>query len=223
MDSITRVIGSPRLFGFWHDSSSYVRVWKTSTSLLDTGANICLTGNLKLLVDVVEIPPLPISVAITGDAPSLDDCCTCRGYHPLQLSNGSTHWQLCFYCKKVVETIIPPQAILESSNVFASWTQTGFKDGHPGQIHFDSHDGLLTMRLDLDQCGGLYYCLTDVFIDDRSPMESEVWLLRLGSPRVHQLDTLPGNVTNIPSVFEYHPFRFIDFNEQARIWKQAAQ
>ncbi len=56
------------------------------------------------------------------------------------------------------------------------------------------------MRLDLDQCGGLYYCLTDVFIDDRSPMESEVWLLRLGSPRVHQLDALPGNVTNIPSV-----------------------
>jgi len=24
-------------------------------------------------------------------------------------------------------------------------------------------------------------------------------------------------------VFEYHPFRFIDFKEQARIWKQAAQ
>jgi len=26
-------------------------------------------------------------------------------------------------------------------------------------------------------------------------VESEVWLLRLGSPGVHQLDALPGNVT----------------------------
>jgi hypothetical protein len=54
-------------------------------------------------------------------------------------------------------------------------------------------------------------------------VESEVWLLRLGSPGVHQLDVLPGNVTGIPSVFEYHPFRFIDFKEQARTRKQAAQ
>jgi hypothetical protein len=51
----------------------------------------------------------------------------------------------------------------------------------------------------------------------------EVWLLRLGSPGVHQLDVLPSNVTGLPSVFEYHPFRFIDFKEQARIRKQAAQ
>ncbi len=54
-------------------------------------------------------------------------------------------------------------------------------------------------------------------------MESEVWLLCLGSPGVHQLDVLPGNVTGLPLVFEYHPFRFIDFKEQARISKQAAQ
>jgi hypothetical protein len=33
---------------------------------------------------------------------------------------------------------------------------------------------------------------------------------------------LPGNVTGTPSVFEYHPFRFVDFKEQARIRKQSA-
>ena len=53
-------------------------------------------------------------------------------------------------------------------------------------------------------------------------VESEVWLLRLGSSGVTQLDTLPGNTTGLPSVFEYHPFRFIDFKEQARIRKQVA-
>ena len=110
------------------------------------------------------------------------------------------------------------------------------------------------MQLD-DYHDGLYYCLTDVFTVDCSPVhrpgthrivsqplpsttshpsrfsptskskqvESEVWLLRLGSPGVHQLDVLPGNVTGLPLVFEYHPFRFIDFKEQARIWKQAVQ
>jgi hypothetical protein len=54
-------------------------------------------------------------------------------------------------------------------------------------------------------------------------VESEVWLLCFGSPGVHQLDVLPGNVTGLPSTFEYHPFRFIDFKEQARVCKKAAQ
>ena len=215
-------------------------------------------GDLDILVDVVEVPPLPISVAVNGDAPTLDDSCTRRGYLPLTLSDGSTHWQLCFYCKNAVETIISSQAILTSSDAFVSWTQTGFKDGRPGQIRFDNHDGLITMKLALDYHDGLYYCPTDVLTVDSSPVrriptmaacqlamppiptinrrpsrfapmskskqvESEVWLLRLGSPGVHQLEVLPGNVTGIPSVFEYHPFRFIDFEELAWTRKQAAQ
>jgi hypothetical protein len=54
-------------------------------------------------------------------------------------------------------------------------------------------------------------------------VELEVWLLCLGSPDVPQLDVLPENVTGLPSVFEYHPFCFINFEEQARIRKQATQ
>jgi hypothetical protein len=34
---------------------------------------------------------------------------------------------------------------------------------------------------------------------------------------------LPGNVMGIPSEFHYHPFRFIDFKEQAWVRKQVAQ
>jgi len=77
---------------------------------------------------------------------------------------------MCFYCKNAVETIISPQAILASNEVFVSWTQTGFKDGRLGQIRFDSHDGLLTLKLDLDYRDGLYYCPTDVLTVDRSPV-----------------------------------------------------
>jgi hypothetical protein len=53
--------------------------------------------------------------------------------------------------------------------------------------------------------------------------ESETWMLCLGSPGKEQLDLLPGNVTGVPSGFQYHPFWFLDLKEEARIQKQASQ
>ena len=50
-------------------------------------------------------------------------------------------------------------------------------------------------------------------------VESEVWLLCLGSPGVRQLDLLPGRVTGIPADFRYHPFHYIDHKEHASIKK----
>jgi hypothetical protein len=48
-------------------------------------------------------------------------------------------------------------------------------------------------------------------------------MLRLGSPGEQQLNLLPGNVMGIPHGFHYHPFWFIDWKEEARVQKQAAQ
>ncbi len=224
-------------------------------------------GNLSLQIDLVDIPPMPITVAIFGEV-SLNNCCTKRGYLPLTLPDGTIYWQLCFYCANAVGTIISPQAVLASSDVFTSWMQTGFKDGWPGTIKFDSLDGHLTMKLLLEFHDGLYYCPSDVFTvapaasntlafahpihdDSYDPtvfrvhnyapasilckhsqyiltskgkqLKSELWLLRLGSPEVWQLDHLPGNATGILSVFEHHPFHFMDFKAQAEIQKQAAR
>jgi hypothetical protein len=78
------------------DTDLVVRVSRALTSsdawdnpsLMDGGANICLTRVLDLLVDVVAIAPLPISVATkTGDI-SMDDCCTKKGLIPLTLEDG---------------------------------------------------------------------------------------------------------------------------------------
>ena len=151
---------------------------------------------------------------------------------------------------------------MDSSDVFQSWHQTGYRCGvsTPGCIRFDSHDGLLTMCMTLVLQDGLHYCPTDVYAVDTMPasrflpavrrvtcpaslpvpgksrsherfspaskakqVESEVWLLRLGSPGVHQLDMLPGRVTGITSDFKYHPFHYIDHKEQASIKKRPAQ
>ena len=201
----------------------------------------------------VDIPPMLISVATSDNTPSIDDCCTKRGYIPLSLTDGSLYWQVCYYCANIVETIISPQAVVANSDIFTSWTQTGFNDGCPGTIRFDSADGSISMTLTLECHGGLYYCSTDAYVLNdatiqranriatttkpshlRLPsryrpttkskqLESELWLLRLGSPGVYQLDHLPGNATGLPSEFDYHPFRFIDFKEQAMIRKKADQ
>jgi hypothetical protein len=82
MDSVTRVVGLPRVFGLKGDEQSYAKVTRAAIpmdaidnpSLMDGGANICITGVLSLLVDVVSIPPLPISVATKFGSISLDDC-----------------------------------------------------------------------------------------------------------------------------------------------------
>ena len=83
-DSVTHVVGLPWVCGLSLDSDLVVRISRAITSteawetplLMDGGANICLTGVLDLLVDVVTIAPLPISVATKIDDISMDDCCT---------------------------------------------------------------------------------------------------------------------------------------------------
>jgi hypothetical protein len=124
--SVHHVVTCPRVLGFWGNGQSYACINLTMMStaaspghLIDGGANICITGDIDSLFDVVEIPPLPISVAVEGDL-LIDDCCTARGWTPLQLDDGSIYWQVCYYCKNAVETIISPQAIVDSSDVFQS-------------------------------------------------------------------------------------------------------
>jgi len=207
--SVIHIRCRPRVFGLRRDSASTV-----VAKLVDGGAYICVTGDLSTLVNIKEIPPMPISVAIAGNAISSDDCCTKCGYTPLTLDDGNLYWQLCYCCANVIETIISPQAVIATSDVFTSWTQTGYKDSRPGSIRFDSADGFLSMSLRLECVDGLYYCRSDTYTIDpgcrlrvnriarptpqshllqpsryrpttkSKQLESELWLLRLGSPGV---------------------------------------
>lgn len=60
-------------------------------------------------------------------------------------------------------------------------------------------------------------------VDQRRILESELWAARLGFCDGWQLDVIPLGATGTPNQFEYHPFRFIDFNEQAQLRRQAAR
>ncbi len=263
-ESISRVVGLLQVCGLTGDDASFAHVMCTAIttdasdnpSLMDGGTNICITVILGLLVDVVSIPPIPISIATTSGSISVDDCCTKRGLIPLNLSNRSIYYQPCYYCKNTVETIISLEAIVAASDTLVHWTQEGHKGSDPGSIRFLSKSGLYSITLRLEKRDGLYYCPTDAFTIDQDPScpgipsikraaappmqailrcgkryhlvaqdcmaESELWMQQLGCPGEDQLDLLPGNVTGIPHNFQYHPFRFIDWKEEASIQKQAA-
>ena len=175
MDSVTNVVCSPRVCGVKGDDMSSIKILRVSDTggnLIDGGSNECVTGDLHALLDVTDITPIEISVALDGVPSSVNDKITKRGLLLLTLSDGTTYYQTCFYCANMVETIISLVAVLTfSSDVFYYWTQEGCKDPTvPGRIKFTSRDGLLSMHFDLHQRDGLYYCSTDMFTVDHDPV-----------------------------------------------------
>ncbi len=66
--------------------------------MVDGGSNVCVTGDLGILLNVIDIGPSAILVTLDGGPLSLDNCITKRGLLPLTLANGSTYYQTCFYC-----------------------------------------------------------------------------------------------------------------------------
>jgi hypothetical protein len=61
LSSVTRICGQPRVFGFTDDY--FVRRISANDGLLmDSGANICITNSIDLLIDAVDIPPFTFSI-----------------------------------------------------------------------------------------------------------------------------------------------------------------
>jgi hypothetical protein len=140
-------------------------------SLMDGGTNICITGILGLLVDVISIPPSPILVANTSGSLLLDDCCTKWGLVPLTLSDGSVYYQPCYYCKNATKMIISLEVILAASDTLVHWTQEGHKRDAPGSIWFTSDNGLYSITLELENKMGSITV----------PLMSLLWIMILSS------------------------------------------
>ncbi len=173
-NSVTDVMCTPRVCGLRGNAKSSVTICAVKSGhdrMVDGGSNVCVTGDIGSLLDVIDINPIPILVAIEGSASSSDNRITKQGVLPLSLSDGTTYFQMCYYCANMVETIISPAAVLASSDVFFSWTQEGIRNPTiPGSLRFTSHDGLLSMHFPLRYHAGLYYCDTNVYTVDRDPV-----------------------------------------------------
>ena len=168
-------------------------------SMMNGGANIYVMGILNLLVDVEIIPLHSISGATKTHQLLIDNCCTKRGYLPLTLDDGSIYYQECFYCKNASETIISPNAILQSSNILMHWQQKGHRDGSPVTIRFTSDIGLYSIKLTLEKCDGLYYCPTNIFAITPDPSYPKI-------PRIHRVAaSSPPELPNVKRGHCYQP------------------
>ena len=221
---------TPRVCGIKQDN--------TTVKLMDSGSNIILTNDISLLRELQDITPFAISVALNGES-TLDDYCTKQGLLTLTRDDGRHFDVTCYYCPNATETIISPQAIITESPIFTKWTQVGYKDpAMPGKVQFSNINDTVTMTISLSCNNGLYYCHSDRYrtptanptvlrtahgpITKAQQLESELWLLRLGSPAETQLSLLPNSSTGMPKDLHSHPFRYADFKEQAYIRKQPA-
>jgi hypothetical protein len=111
------MVCTPRICSIHGDLVSNIPILQVlatnkSNCMVDGGSNVCVTEDLGILLDVIDINPVTILVAINGGPLSSDVCITKLRLLPLTLADGSTYYQMCFYCASMVETIISPAAIL---------------------------------------------------------------------------------------------------------------
>ncbi len=138
--------------------------------LCNSSANLCMTNNLNLLMDVRPCTPFKISLATTNGEHSHTNICQHRGLLPLPLIDSTTYYQTCFVNPYASETFISPQAIINSSDgSFNKWQMEGFLQGRPGILSLYSPSGLLKISIQLLQQDRLYYSLTNTFTVDINP------------------------------------------------------
>jgi len=210
-------------------------------SMADTGANVCITGDLSILVDVVDIDPIPLGVAVKS-ADTTASICTKKGFLPIPLMNGTYHYQPFLYNPHATDTILSPSHVMSSSTHITAWQQTGSKDPTlPNTLSFSDNDGKPLLVLPLTTLNGLQYCthtqppspqpvVTSILTytastpppatTSRRILDAELWAARLGFCSEWQLQQIPSHADGTPTKFYPHPLRFVTHKEQARIRKQ---
>lgn len=133
----------------------------TPTSMADSGANVCITGDTSILVDLMDIDPIPLGVAVTS-TDNTSSLCTKQGFLPIPLLNGTFHYQPFLFNPHATETILSPAHVMWSSSCIAKWNQSGSKDPQcvDSLTFTDDADNSLLV-LPLTTRNGLQYCTHD--------------------------------------------------------------
>jgi hypothetical protein len=78
-DSLVHIVGWPRVCGIFGDNTRVYAFTPTGDTptrgLFDSGANLCMTNNPNLLVDVRSCPPFTISLATSDGGHSHTNVC----------------------------------------------------------------------------------------------------------------------------------------------------
>ena len=118
--SILHIVDQPRVCGIFGDNTRIYTVSHADAQprhgLCDSGANLCMTNDPDLLLNVRPCKPFTISLATSDGEPTHTNICRSRGLLPLPLVDGTTYYQACFVNAYASETFISPQAIIDCSD-----------------------------------------------------------------------------------------------------------
>jgi hypothetical protein len=186
-DSVVHIVGQTRVCGISGDPRSYSAMGPKAydngcgpsrlnvptpkaVGLVDSGANLCMTHDPLLQVDVRPCPPFHIGLATQDGSPSKSNVCQYCGLLPVPLLDGTYYYQQCYVNPHSSDTFISAQAIIDSSDgLFDHWQLDGYSSGRPGSLAIYSPSGLLKISIPLVSQEGLYYCKTDTFTVATNP------------------------------------------------------
>lgn len=161
LPSIHRISCSSVVCGLSSTGPRFVaRLMDGSThGLVDSGANLCMTNNPSLLLDIRQCHPFHIDQATSDGSPSKSNVCNQVGMIPIPLLDGTVYHQMVFVNPHAAGTFLSPQAIIDgSNNKFTRWIQEGNTHGQSGALRIYFTDGSLALSWDLTQSHGLYFC-----------------------------------------------------------------
>jgi hypothetical protein len=124
-----------------------------SSSLVDGGANVCITNDPTLLVDIIEIDPISLGRVVGNKSTSL--FCMHKGFLLTPLLDSSVNYQPFLVYPDAMDTFLSPEHIINNNHKFACWCQEGSKMGlrnsrpHLGCLSFYGHNSNLLLSLPL--------------------------------------------------------------------------
>jgi hypothetical protein len=143
-------------------SRDTVDIQPHTSSMADSGANVCITNDPSILINIKEITPIPLGVALS---PSTTDStaamCTQQGDLPIPLLDGSFHYQPFLINSNATDTILSPAHVMTSSSRIHAWTQSGSKTATHDSLTFTDANGTPLLVLPLTTHNGLQYCSHD--------------------------------------------------------------
>ena len=132
----------------------------TDGELVDSGGNFCMCNNLSMMVNIRPITPFGINMAATQDKTA--PMCTHRGYFPIPMTDGTTHYTPMYYNAQASDCILSPHAICRDSGGFLTrWIQEGTTTASNGTVTFYNRGDEAIIRLHLVEKNGLFYTRTE--------------------------------------------------------------
>jgi hypothetical protein len=88
----------------------------SDNGLIDSGANVGMSGDKSILVGIHDIKVIPLGLALTPSNPLHISNCTCMVYLLLLLANDDVLLVPTLVNPASTETIISPECVMKSSS-----------------------------------------------------------------------------------------------------------